>query len=99
MVRGIICLESTQSEVKLVNFELLKARKEADFTQQGMESETGIKRQRYNRIELEKTKPTIDEAYIIAKVVNKKLEEIFLPGNVQIIRKNQTSEKNLKKTA
>jgi DNA-binding XRE family transcriptional regulator len=70
-----------------MNFELLKARKELSLTQADMERLTGIKRFRYNRIELDKIKPTINEVYAIAKVVNKKVEEIFLPNFVHGMHK------------
>lgn len=70
-----------------MNFELLKARKELDLTQQEIADKAGTTRGRYNRIELEQTKATIEEAYKIADAVNKKVDEIFLIKDANKISK------------
>jgi DNA-binding XRE family transcriptional regulator len=74
-------------EVNELNFELLKARKELGLTQEELASSIGMKRDRYNRIELGKTPASIEEALMLAKAVEKNVEEIFLPKNANMISK------------
>jgi transcriptional regulator with XRE-family HTH domain len=62
-----------------LNFELFKARKEAKLTHQDIENLTGIKRDRYGRIERNVSEPSVNEAMLIAEVVEKDVVKIFLP--------------------
>lgn len=74
--------------MKEVNFELLKARKNAGKTQANMEESTGIPRIRYNRIENGKVEPTFKEVLLISAALGKKPNEIFLTFNVYLKDKN-----------
>lgn len=73
-----------------MNFELLRARKEAGLTQQELAGMVGIERSTYTRIEQAKTIPFIDIAYKLAEVLNKPVEKIFLPEIVYGKHKNGT---------
>jgi DNA-binding XRE family transcriptional regulator len=71
-----------------VNFELFKARKEKNLTQQQLADVATLKRSRYCRIELGKVEPTVWEAFKIATAVERNIDEIFLFSNVHILRGN-----------
>jgi DNA-binding XRE family transcriptional regulator len=71
-----------------MNFELLRARKEAQKTQSKIYEETGIDRDRYGRIERGISEPTFGEAVLIGKAVNKNPEEIFLTSDVKKLLNN-----------
>lgn len=73
-----------------MNYELFKARKEARLTQAAVAKKSRIRRERYNQIELNKTKPTFDEAILIGKAVNKQPNELFLVDDVRVNHNEQT---------
>lgn len=75
----------------MMRLELLVARKKAGMTQEQVANAVGIERTAYTRIELGKQMPPIDVAMAIAKVLNKRVEEIFLPENVDILHKDHAA--------
>jgi transcriptional regulator with XRE-family HTH domain len=74
--------------VSQLNFELLRARKEAKKTQQNIFEETGIDRERYGRIERGITEPTFEEAVLIGRAVTKNPTEIFLSSDAKKLLNN-----------
>jgi putative transcriptional regulator len=61
---------------------LLEARKEAGFTHEKIAQELGISRAHYTHIELGTRNPSLELAVEIARLLNKSLDEIFLPEEV-----------------
>lgn len=76
----------------MLNFELLRARKEAGLTQPEIAKQVGMDKDKYGRIERGISLPDINEAYALADVVGKRVEEIFLPQNAGILRKHTGTE-------
>ena len=81
-----------ESEVMLVRRELYQARKSAGLTQEQVANEVGIDRTLYNKIERGKQQNVpVDVAIKIAKLVNRPVENIFLPFNVQEMHNDKKS--------
>lgn len=74
-----------------MRLELLVARKKAGMTQEQVATAVGIERTVYTRIELGKQTPSVDVAMAIARVFNKRVEDIFLPSNVDKIHNEQAA--------
>lgn len=66
----------------MVRAKLRKARKSMGLSQYDIAKEVGIDRASYANIELGKRNPSLDVAMKIAKIVNKRIEDIFLPSDV-----------------
>ncbi len=67
--------------------ELIKARQNRGLTQGEVARAVGIDRTVYNRIERGKNKPSVDVALRIARLLGKRVEDIFLPEDVHQIHK------------
>lgn len=77
--------------MKPVRHALIAARKSVPgLTQEHVAKEVGIDRTAYTRIERGIRNVSVEEAIIIARVVGKKIEEIFLPNNVNDNHKTGT---------
>lgn len=72
---------------------LIAARKAIPgLKQEDVANALGIDRTSYNRIELGKRSVSVEEAIIIAKAVEKRIEEIFLPNDVNNCHKATGTE-------
>lgn len=69
--------------------QLVKARKVAHLTQGQVAAAVGIDRTVYNRIEHGIRKPTVDIALRIARVVDRRVEDLFLPNDVDELHNEQ----------
>jgi putative transcriptional regulator len=65
-----------------VNNKLKTLRAERDWSQAELAVRLGVSRQTVNAIETEKYDPSLPLAFKIAKLFEKKIEEIFLPEGV-----------------
>jgi putative transcriptional regulator len=74
-----------------MRFELLKQRKIAKMTQQQMATAIGIERQAYMRMESGKATIPVELAIKIANLFNRKVEDIFLPEEVNEIHANENA--------
>ncbi len=67
----------------MVRTKLRNRRNEYKYTHEQMSNLTGIERTKYTRIENGSIKRvSVDDAYLISKVLNTSIEDIFMPNDV-----------------
>lgn len=72
-----------------MHWELIKLRKESKISQETMAELLGINTSTYSKKENGKSDFKLNELFIIARLFNKRLDEIFLPRNISITDKNK----------
>ncbi|KEF38709.1 putative transcriptional regulator [Schinkia azotoformans MEV2011] len=78
MVRYDKCLKFLTNEVMKLKNIIKVLRKKLGITQETLAKECGVVRQTINCIENDKYDPTLEVAFKIAKVLNRKVDEVFI---------------------